>query len=400
MFELFKEINWNLLFSLMLISAVVAWAGDYVGMKLGKKRITFLKLRPKHTSRIISIITGIGIAFFTLFAISIASEPVRTALFSMNFVQKQVTELTAELQTNRTNLQTMEVELFENKGNLNEKQMELQIVEDKLKSGTMALNEAKAKLAAMETQMKKTAQEQSELAEANAKLKLESKKLTSSVKDMKRESDFLKEGIQRLREGRIAALTGEVLAQGVVQKEKITMAEAQSTINRLAEESCALLAYRFGKKKDDIKEPKIDEKSINSVKKILTSGSDARWLIRLVAQSNAVEGEPVMSRLEIFRTRQIFKAREVLYETIIKAGTHRNEVESSIFKALKELNTEAAKEGVLRDPLTGNIGSIDTAELLDMLDSVTQSKKDFKVTMVAADDIYTEGPLRVRCVIK
>ena len=108
----------------------------------------------------------------------------------------------------------------------------------------------------------------------------------------------------------------------------------------------------------------------------------------------------MMSRLEIFRTRQIFKAREVLYETIIKAGTHRNEVESSIFKALKELNTEAAKEGVLRDPLTGNIGSIDTAELLDMLDSVTQSKKDFKVTMVAADDIYTEGPLRVRCVIK
>lgn len=50
---------------------------------------------------------------------------------------------------------------------------------------------------------------------------------------MKRESDFLKEGIQRC-EGRIAALTYEVLAQGVVQKEKITMAEAQSTINRLA----------------------------------------------------------------------------------------------------------------------------------------------------------------------
>jgi len=125
LFELFREINWSLLGTLAVVSALVAWAGDIIGMKLGKKRVTFLKLRPKYTSRIISVITGIGIALFTLLVISVASEPVRTALFSMNYVQNQITNLTAELQQNRANLQNMEVELFKSKGDVIEKQEEL-----------------------------------------------------------------------------------------------------------------------------------------------------------------------------------------------------------------------------------------------------------------------------------
>ena len=135
MFELIKEMNWNLLGTLIIVSSLVAWVGDVVGMKLGKKRITFLNLRPKHTSRIISIMTGIGIAIFTLFVISIASEPVRTALFSMNYVQNQITSLTAELQKNRSSLQGMEVELFASKGDLEDKQVELLISSTQLNVG-------------------------------------------------------------------------------------------------------------------------------------------------------------------------------------------------------------------------------------------------------------------------
>jgi len=56
-----KKMNWSLLGTLIIASAIVAWAGDIIGMKLGRKRITFLKLRPKYTSRIISVLTGVGI---------------------------------------------------------------------------------------------------------------------------------------------------------------------------------------------------------------------------------------------------------------------------------------------------------------------------------------------------
>ena len=97
MFEIFREMNWILLGSLIVVSALVSWAGDVIGMRLGKKRITFLNLRPKYTSRIISVVTGVGIAVATLLILSVASEQVRTALFSMQFVQRQLTDLIGSL---------------------------------------------------------------------------------------------------------------------------------------------------------------------------------------------------------------------------------------------------------------------------------------------------------------
>ena len=160
MFELFKEINWSLLGTLALVSALVAWAGDIIGMKLGKKRVTFLKLCPKYTSRIISVVTGIGIALFTLLVISVAVEPVRTALFSMNYVQNQITNLTVELQQNRTNLQGMEVELFRSKGDVNEKQEELKALEQQLAIGTKNLKGARTELENMTKIKEKTEKEQ------------------------------------------------------------------------------------------------------------------------------------------------------------------------------------------------------------------------------------------------
>lgn len=399
MFELLKEINWNLIGTLVLVSALVAWVGDIVGMKLGKKRITFMNLRPKHTSRIISVLTGVGIAMITLFAISAASEPVRTALFSMNYVQNQINSLTAELQKNRGSLQDMELELFASRGDLSEKQLELQIVEEKLADGTKNLKTAKAKLLAMEAQMAFAEKEQNTLIKLNEKLEQDSKKLSASVSEMQRESEKLKEGIQRLREGRIAALTGEVLSQGVVDNTTITPYYAEQIIDRLKDEACALLAYRFGKKKEDIKPPVLDEKSSAAVKKNIVSDSSARWLLRMTAQSNAVEGEPVMVRVDSFRTKRIYNAGEVLYECPVKAGTPRVELEETVFRALKDLNAKAAREGVMREPLTGNIGSVDTAELMNTLEAFDDSKTDKTLRIVTANDIYSEGPLRIRVLI-
>ncbi|MDO5563413.1 MAG: DUF3084 domain-containing protein, partial [Synergistaceae bacterium] len=391
--------NWSLLCTLMAVSAVVAWFGDYIGMKLGKKRITFLKLRPKHTSRIISVLTGVGIAMFTLFVLSIAVEPVRTALFSMNYVQKQINTLTEELQKNRSSLQGMELELFESKGTLKEKQEALQNVEKKLAVEMKNLNETKTKLADMETAMHEAKTEQASLLKDNAKLAQESKKLEESVASMKKEADKLKTSMQRLREGRIAALTGEIMAQTIAKDARFTSQQVDQVVDRLSDETCALLAYRFGRKKDDIKRPIVDDHSLANVRKQLMGGT-ARWMIRMSAMSNAVEGEPVMTRVDAYRTRLIYKAKEVLAEKNIKAGASRAEVEDIIFRALRELNAHAARNGVMRDPLTGNVGAFDTAELMSIIDNATECKTDKKLRIIAADDIYTEGPVRVRGTLK
>lgn len=391
--------NWILLGTLIVVSALVSWAGDVIGMKLGKKRLTFLHIRPKYTSRIISMLTGIGIAVATLLVLSTASEQVRTALFSMQFVQKQVTDLTAELQKNRNSLGQMEIDLFESRGDLSQKQDELTQVEDKLAAGTRKLKLAQDELTEMRETRRKTLEEQAVLQQENDKLLSESKKLASSVKQLKSQSDALKSGIQRLREGRIAAFTGELLAQGVVSDSAITEQQVDQNVQRLRSEARALLAYRFGKKPDAVKAPSITKESIDAVSSRLTR-SPGRWVLRLTALGNAVEGESVQSQLEAFRSKLVYKADTSLYSHTFDADTQRQEIEETVFQALKSLNQRAVRDGVVRDPLTGNVGSIDTGEFIAALDKIAQNKKSIKLEILTAQDIYTEGPLRVKFILK
>ncbi|MEG1823979.1 MAG: DUF3084 domain-containing protein [Cloacibacillus sp.] len=399
MFEIFHEINWILLGTLIVVSALVSWAGDVIGMKLGKKRITFLKLRPKYTSRIISVLTGVGIAIATLFVLSAASEQVRTALFSMQFVQKQVTTLTEELQKNRNNLGQMQIDLFESRGDLSEKQNELTRVEDELAAGTKNLAAARKQLSEMKELRKKTEAEQAVLQKEKTALLAESKKLDASVKQLKAESDKLKSGIQKLREGRIAAFTGEILAQGVLSDSIITASQVDMFVSRLKTEARALLAYRFGKKPDGVKMPDISKESIERVKDKLTH-NPGRWLLRVTALGNAVEGEAVRSQIECYKSRLVYKQNTVLYTHDFTPDAPRQKIEETVFQALKQLNQKAVGDGVMKDPITGNVGSIDTSEFVAALDKIEQDTKAIRLEILTAEDVYSEGPLRVKFVLK
>lgn len=399
MFEIFHEINWILLGTLIVVSALVSWAGDVIGMKLGKKRITFLKLRPKYTSRIISVLTGVGIAIATLFVLSAASEQVRTALFSMQFVQKQVTTLTEELQKNRNNLGQMQIDLFESRGDLSEKQNELTRVEDELAAGTKNLAAARKQLSEMKELRKKTEAEQAVLQKEKTALLAESKKLDASVKQLKAESDKLKSGIQKLREGRIAAFTGEILAQGVLSDSIITAQQVDMFVSRLKTEARALLAYRFGKKSDGVKMPDVSKESIERVKDKLTH-NPGRWLLRVTALGNAVEGEAVRSQIECYKSRLVYKQNIVLYTHDFTPDTPRQKIEETVFQALKQLNQKAVGDGVMKDPITGNVGSIDTSEFVAALDKIEKDTKAIRLEILTAEDVYSEGPLRVKFVLK
>ena len=46
-------------FVLMLMGGLIAFLGDKIGSKVGKKRMTLFGLRPKYTSVIVTIISGI-----------------------------------------------------------------------------------------------------------------------------------------------------------------------------------------------------------------------------------------------------------------------------------------------------------------------------------------------------
>lgn len=358
-----------------------------------------MKLRPKYTSRAISVMTGVGIAIVTLLAVSVTSESVRTALFSMRYVQSQITSLTSELQTNRTALQQMELELFQSRGELQEKQGELKVVEERLSEGAANLAEARRQLSDMIVAREKEEEEQKILMADNAALRVESKKLSEDISALSKEAADLRGNIQRLREGRIAVFTGEILAQCVIHDIAITPQIIDNILLRLTEDGRSRLAYRFGITAEQIHLPGVDKASVDIVKQKLAN-NPGRYLLRLTAVGNAVEGETVEAELSYFESQLIFQADSLLAERSFDSGIPREELEDRLYRMLREVNAHASSKGVLREPITGNVGTIDSVDFLDAIEKLENSSGTVTMQIFAEEDIYTEGPVKVKFVIK
>ena len=83
------EYGWIMLFVLAIMGGIIAYLGDKIGSRVGKRKIKLFGLRPKYTSVLVTILTGISIAAVTLGVMSILSENVRIALFGMQQLRMQ-----------------------------------------------------------------------------------------------------------------------------------------------------------------------------------------------------------------------------------------------------------------------------------------------------------------------
>src|SRR5690606_26157467 len=80
--------GWTLVLVLILLGGLIAYLGDRIGMRVGRRRLSLFGLRPKHTSVLVTIATGVLIAAASITALSIASNEVRDALFRMREIQQ------------------------------------------------------------------------------------------------------------------------------------------------------------------------------------------------------------------------------------------------------------------------------------------------------------------------
>ena len=68
------EYGWVMLFILSIMGGIIAYLGDKIGSRVGKRKIVLFGLRPKYTSIVITILTGISIAVVTLGVMSVLSS--------------------------------------------------------------------------------------------------------------------------------------------------------------------------------------------------------------------------------------------------------------------------------------------------------------------------------------
>ena len=84
---------WILIVFLIILGGLIAPFGDLLGTKIGKSRFSILKLRPKKTATIVTIITGGFISAISIGLLLLVSEEFRQRLFvDIPFLQKTLVD--------------------------------------------------------------------------------------------------------------------------------------------------------------------------------------------------------------------------------------------------------------------------------------------------------------------
>ena len=84
--------GWLFIIFLLLLGGLISTLGDLLGSKIGKARLSILKLRPKKTAILITILTGSLISASSLFLMILVNRQLRVGLFRLGDLQKKLQE--------------------------------------------------------------------------------------------------------------------------------------------------------------------------------------------------------------------------------------------------------------------------------------------------------------------
>ena len=363
-----------LVFTVIIISGLIAFVGDWIGLKIGKKRVTIFGLRPHHTAIVITIISGILIAIITVTILAISSNDVRTALFGMEELKEKLFYLSQEVELRN-------IQLSSTKEDLEEKTTQLQEMEEKYQE--------------LSEDIKNKTDQLEELLIIREGLIEEKDKLTKEVEELNATIKALYSGITWIREGEVILGSEEQIALTIIQGQRPIEEIKKELFDFLNEASNKAIA--MGAKKDERTNQIfiISQEEFEDITQKIYD-SDKEMIVRLLSSINVVKGEPIVTHFKILENKLLFKIDEEIISEEIESSEVYNEVEKKLLSLLRKVNIIAVKEGIIPDPKTSFVGTVSAINLYDTIRAIVESGTTMKVTVISIYDTWSTGPLRVR----
>ncbi len=417
-----------LILVMIVTGGAIAFIGDKLGTKIGKKRLSIFGLRPRHTSMIVTVLTGGLITALSIGFMALISQNVRTALFGMDELRATMTSTLEELDAATEELFKAQTEFERANENLRESKQEilslkdeqesLRAESDRLKEEGARLESTNSELAAQNENLsgtnaeleqdnkklgefnvtlsadnEKLSADNAKISADNEKLSGDNEKLSADNSELEERNKHLREGLIAIREGDITLRAGELLASGVF-KAGMTADEIADEINELANVATQNLVERFGESEGDdhsvwIYQPEL-QRVINDLE---TSGRD--MVLRITAAGNIVRGEPVRATLELYPNELIFKKGELIISKSYEVNSE-TALEVVVRDFLMSVNRAAVDKGILADPLTGSVGRLNGDQLYEIFGAITSARGKILLTAYALEDTTSLGPLRLK----
>lgn len=387
-----------LIAALVLAGGAIAFIGDRLGTKIGKKRLSIFGLRPRHTSIIITIFTGICITLLTFAIMAAASENVRTALFGMEQLNARMERTGKELSKAIEELAVAKEEQVSTNDalgksrkeieGLKQEQEELRQESERLKTGNRELEQANASLLAQNAGL---ANMNEELLGSNAALSTANAQLEDSNKSLEERAQALREGLITVREGDITFRAGEVIASGVVSATK-SQEEIEADMEGIADRAMQKVFERMGDTPNEaglwIYQPEYEA----AVKTIAESNQD--MIVRIVAAGNLVKGEPVRTSIELYPNSTIYGKDEFIVARAYEVHGE-TDAEQIVMSFLKDVNAAATAKGILPDPLSGAVGVIEGEQFYEVVQAIAPMRGVIALSAYARNETDAMGPLRL-----
>lgn len=387
----------TLILVLALMGGLIAYLGDKLGSKIGKKRLRLFGLRPHDTSVVMTIVSGMLVAALTITVLTIASKEVRTALFGMKQMRAEIASLTATRDKANEELSAQSAKIEE--------------LDQKISEATQAAEQARQQKAAAEAQMKDAqaqmqqaqadlGQLQARYAEASIRLQEAQEQvrqaeaardqLQQDVKSLEDTAKKLREGIVAVREGHVVFRSGEILYSGVLksgQSEENTQKQLQEFLNQ----ANIQVAGRIGV---DPSTPVIwlSREAVENAASNLEKAKGDMY-VRVCAAGNILSGEVVVSRLEMVGDKVVYPEDTLILTQTIAVDPNSNESDLALMAFLKAVNRAAQADGVIPNPITGDVGAITSTELSNASEKIRSLGGKVVITAKARRDITVAGPV-------
>ena len=378
---------------LMIMGGVIAFLGDKIGSKVGKKRLSLFGLRPKYTSIIVTIISGILISFLTIAALAVVNENVRVALFGLSRLQERMANLNQEIEVKNK-------ELEEGKQQLKERNKEYQYMTLRSENISKELERVESQRAYAETELsvvQKAYDEARQGVEASAeeieKLEKTKEELSGNISKLNKEKESLLGNIAAIREGTVVFRAGQVLTDAVVD-ENMTKEQSEQVLGSILNDINNLLKDRMNVKDKDVYLVRMPQVSFDSAVEKVKEAKNKK-LVRVVAAGNLILGEPAIVEFDVFDNNLIFLKNETIMKAEMLNYGNLKRPDAQVLRLLNDLNHYAKGKGVLPDPITGKIGQLEGQELLNVIEKVKAYNSKCTLIIKAKKDIYSEGPLLI-----
>lgn len=376
---------------LIIMGGLIAFLGDRIGSKVGKKRLTLFGLRPKYTSIIVTIISGVMISFTTIAVLAVVNENVRVALFGLSKLQDEMKDLNQQIHTKN-------LELEKGKLQLEARNKEYEDVTQKSAETSKQLEQVESQRLYMESELASVQDAYNEAkagveksAEDIAELEKTKEELTGNIDVLNREKKQLIQNIYALREGQVVFQAGQVLTSVVVD-EGMSEEKADNVLKSVLADINGMLKERLNITDENTIMVRMSQQDFDEALAEVIDGKNKK-LVRVVAAQNLILGEQLVVDFDIHDNLLIYSKGDLIFRGNLEKYKEIKNYEMQVLRFLRDLNLYAQSQGVLPDPITGKVGILDGQELMSVIQKVKEYNGDCDLIVKAARDIYSQGPL-------